>query len=253
MPARIAFGAALGLVLIAGLDRAASAQCVWGSFDETRINYPGGVLSTGVAHSMLRDVIAGGSGSIAPGTPELTPAYLDGVDVFYTSLLKDDGVPLSSAEAASLQAWFAAGGTLIVTADIFNLPGYESFTSFLGVTNYAAIGDAANAKRIAGHPLSVGVPTVGFSSNSTFDIPANARGLYEDANGNLFAAVMDPPTGFAGPGRLFVVGDHNLFANTLIGSPANTQFAENMVRWACVPSPAVPAVLLAALAWRRRR
>ena len=221
----------IGAACVGMVASASSAQCVWGSFDASRINYAGGVLSTGSNFVTLRGLIMGGGGTLAAGTSELTSAYLAGVSVFFTSLLTNNEVPLSASEQAALQAWVASGGTLIVTADIFNLPGYNSFTSFLGVTNYVSISHQGSGPVINAHPLTAGVATMSYNTNATFSIPASALTLANDALGNRYSAVMDPATGFAGPGRLFIVGDHNMLTETLIN--ANLTLATNMVAWAC--------------------
>ncbi len=220
--------AALGVVILAGQ---ASAQ-VWGCFDSTRVNYVGGVLNGGSNHTVLAGIIAASSATMAPPTPVLDAAYLSGVDVFYTSLLTNNGVPLTTQEKVDLQAWFNAGGTLIVTADIFNLPGYDSFTSFLNVSGYTAVSAPSPAVTVGAHPITAGVNTVSFTTNSFFTYPATAQRLMNDGAGNVFCVAMDPSTGFAGPGRLAVFGDHNMLTNGFITAADNTTLAQNLVAWA---------------------
>jgi len=111
----------------------ATAQTIWGSFDGSRINYGAGPL-TGSAHNTLRSIIEANDGDIGLPTASLTAEYLSGVDVFYTFLLSTSTGTLSGPEQTALQNWIADGGTLIVTADIFPLAAYESFTAAYGVT-----------------------------------------------------------------------------------------------------------------------
>ena len=211
---------------------AIAGECVWGSFDASRINYPGGPL-TGTEHSSLRTIVTANGGTIAPPTPTLTGAYLSGVDIFYTSLLNTNTGTLSAAEQAALHTWIDAGGTLIVTGDIFPLPAYESFTAFYGVTNYTAISAVGNGTVVAAHPITLGVSAFFYNTNCTFTHGADGLLLGRDMAGNLFMVVLEPATGFPHPGRILILGDHNMFTNSSIGSADNTRLATNIAMWAC--------------------
>ncbi|MEZ6234226.1 MAG: DUF4350 domain-containing protein [Phycisphaerales bacterium] len=218
--------------LCAGLACSPALAQVWGCFDSTRVNYVGGVLNGGSAHTTLAGLITSTSATLAPTTNELTPAYLATIDVFYTSLLTNNNVPLSGPEQAALQAWVGAGGTLIVTADIFNLPGYDSFSSFLGVTSYASVSGPNPAVVVAAHPITAGINSASFTTNSTFSVPADGLRIMDDGAANVFAVVLDPSTGHAGPGRMVVFGDHNMFSNSFINQADNTLLAQNLIAWA---------------------
>ncbi|MEZ6234233.1 MAG: DUF4350 domain-containing protein [Phycisphaerales bacterium] len=218
----------------------ASAQAqVWGCFDSTRVNYAGGVLNGGSSHTTLSGLVTGSGATLAAPTPTLTPAYLAGIDVFYTSLLTNNNTPLSGAEQTALQNWLAAGGTLIVTADIFNLPGYESFTSFAGVTGYAAANTTSPATVAAAHPITSGISTAAYVTDATFTVPGTALRILNNGSGGPFACVLDGSTGYAGPGRIAVFGDHNMFADSLIGQADNTALAMNFIQWANNPNARV--------------
>ena len=147
------------VALLVGCFSVVSTPCtahaaVWGGFDVTRVNYAGGTLD-GSAHDSLRALIVANGDSVTAMTSTLTPAYLSGIDIFYTSLARVGGPVLSAAEQAALQAWIASGGTLIVSGDVFNLPFYESFTSFYGVTGYTDLGLAGGAtSTVYPHPLT---------------------------------------------------------------------------------------------------
>lgn len=208
-----------------------------GGFDATRVNYAGGVINGGVSHTVLAGLILGESGTLAPPTGELTAAYLAGVDGFYTSLLTNNNLPLSGSEQAALQGWLAGGGTLSVTADIFNLPGYESFTSFAGVAGYTAVSTTGPATIAAAHPITAGVSFAAYTTDVTFTIPATGLRIMSNGAGGAFACVLDASTGHAGPGRIVVFGDHNMFANTFIVQADNTAMAINLIRWAQTPAP----------------
>jgi hypothetical protein len=212
---------------------------VWGCFDITRVNYAGGVLDTGTSHVNLRAIITANGGSVAAATPTLTPAYLAGVNVFYTSLLRNSAVStLSAAEQSALQAWIAAGGTLIVTGDIYALPGYDSFTAFYGVTGWTSISTCGTggspADVLAAHAVTVGVTDLRYCTQSTFTYGADALLLADDGpNNRPFMTVQEPATGFTAGGRILVLGDHNLFSDSYINNGSNRTLATNMVRWAC--------------------
>ena len=224
----------LALVLFIALPTVAAAQtgCRWGSFDASRINYGDGPL-TGAAHTTLSTIITANGGTIAPATPALTAAYLGSVNVFYTSLLSTTTGALSAAEQAALQAWINAGGTLIVTGDIFPLPAYESFTQVYGVTGYTSISGVANGTTVNAHPIIAGVTTFNYNTNCTFSYGGDALRLGVDALGNTFMVVLEPGTGFPHAGRVLVTGDHNMFTNSLIGNADNTLLANNIAQWAC--------------------
>ncbi len=238
---RLRFHAALRLAAWLGLlttlafvsrPAAAGSGCVWGSFDGSRINYAGGEL-TGSAHTVLQGIITTNGGTLAPGTPTLTPAYLSGVNVFYTSLLSTSTGALSAAEQSALFSWVQAGGTLIVTADIFPLAAYATFTTPFAVTTYTALGFSSFGAPTASHPITLGVVSYQYATNSTFNVPGNSQVLGNDGYGNNFILVMEPATGFILGGRVVIFGDHNMFTNTYIGTANNTILADNLVKWAC--------------------
>jgi hypothetical protein len=216
------------LVLVSGLLLA--QPCNWGSFDQTRINYPAGTL-TGTAHTQLVSIIEAQGGTVVSPTPILDAAYLGGVDVFYTSLLSQTTGVLSNAEQTALQNWITGGGTLIVTADIFPLPAYESFTSFYGVTGYTALTHSGTGYPVASHPITAGVTSYSYNTESTFSYGSDALLLGDNGLGSDFMIVMEEGTGFTAGGRILVIGDHNMFTNTSIG--INTLLANNIAAWAC--------------------
>ena len=231
-------GLAFSAAALAALAIASAASASnWGSFDASRINYPAGPL-TGSAHTTLQGIITSNGGTIAAPTPTLTAAYLSGVDVFYTSLLDQSTGALSGAEQTALQNWIAGGGTLIVTADIFPLAAYESFTSFYGVTNYTAISNFQSGNVVAAHPITASVTTYWYATNSTYTYGADALLLGDDGSGNDFMIVMEPDPGFGAGGRMLVLGDHNMFTNLYIGDNDNTQLAMNIVQWTKNTCPA---------------
>ena len=230
----------LALIALLLLPALASA-CVWGCFDATRINYPAGVLYDG-DYNILRGYIAGAGGTLALPTTELTSAYLDGVDVFYTSLLSQSTGTLSASEQTALQNWLAGGGTLIVTGDIFPLPAYESFTAFWGVTNWTSIGGNATGPTVNAHPLIAGVSGLYYNTNGSFTYGADALLIAVDTQNNAYAIVMEPSTGFNYGGRILVTGDHNGFTDGSAGNADNMTFMQNFAFWACSGPTATESV-----------
>lgn len=228
----------IAVALLLVLPALAAADCRWGSFDATRINYAGGPL-TGSEHSTLRTIITTNGGTVVPSTPALTAAYLGGVEVFYTSLLSTATGTLSAAEQAALQAWINAGGTLIVTGDIFPLPAYESFTAVYGVTGYTSISGVGNGTPTNAHPIIAGVTSFFYNTNCTFNYGGDALRIGLDSGGRTFMVVLEPGTGFPHAGRVLVTGDHNMFTNSFIASADNTRLANNIAQWACHGATAV--------------
>ncbi|MCA8958367.1 MAG: hypothetical protein KDC87_19975 [Planctomycetes bacterium] len=209
-----------------------SAQCVWGSFDSTRINYSGGEL-TGSAHSTLRGLIATNGGVVGNATATLTSTYLAGVSVFYTSLLRSSGGAgtLTAPEQTALQNWVNAGGVLVVTGDNSPLPAYDSFTSWLGYT-WATTGRTGVGKPTAAvHAITAGIVDYYAALGATFSNPPGSTLLGVDAGSSNFLALMPPSS--TRLGWVLVIGDHNIFTDSYIGRNDNQKLANNITRWAC--------------------
>ncbi|MFG0317943.1 MAG: DUF4350 domain-containing protein [Planctomycetota bacterium JB042] len=236
----VATGLAATLFFVGAVET--RGQCVWGSFDASRVNYAGGELVTG-NHSTLRSIVTQAGGVLAPSTPTLTSSYLAGVDVFYTSLLSNSTGALSPAEQTALIGWVQGGGTLIVTGDIFPLAAYDSFTAPFGVTNYASISTSATGAPVPPvHPLTDSIAAYRYVTNCTFTYGADAQLLGNDSAGNAFLIVLEPSTGYFGGGRIVVFGDHNMFTDSYIASNDNVALAGNLVDWACdAGSPLCPS------------
>lgn len=228
----------LVMILLLSLTGLASAWGVWGSFDATRINYSSGTL-TGAAHATLRSLIEATGGTVAAPTSQLTPAYLSGVDIFYTSLLSTSTGALSGAEQSALHDWIAAGGVLIVTSDILSLPAYESFTAYYGVTGYSALGHVGTGYPVASHAITDGVTSYFYNTESTFSYGSDALLLGNNGFGNAFMVVLEPQTGFTAGGRILVFGDHNMFTESYINSNDNMVLAGNFAEWANTPPAAL--------------
>jgi len=233
-----AVAVAAGLLVPSVADAA-----VWGSFDVSRINYADGCLNC-MNKTMLVELIEANGDIVAMGTPELTSEYLDLVDVFYTSMLSSNTGDLSAGEQTALQEWIAGGGTLIVTAEFVTSlgigPAYETFTSTYGVTNYAEVGESDMVAPTGMHPIVNGVTMVQWDFNATFEVGKDAAVLGNDAMKNLFMAVLEPDTEFCEGGRIFVIGDHNIFANPFIAEQDNTLLADNLIDWAATSFEGCP-------------
>ena len=217
----------------------------WGSFNGSRIAYASGPLEEG-AHSELRALIADNGDAVAVGTGELTEAYLDTVDVFYTSMLSGgtgatagDLGTLSVQEAQAMADWLGNGGTLIVTIDSTGLDGdefqpvYDSWVNDYGIDglSFSAKNEGTNAPLVV-HPLTSGVIAYRWVNPTSFSVGGDALLLGESDASVALLAVLEPATGFDAGGRILVAGDHNMLTDNFIGESSNATLAANMVRWA---------------------
>lgn len=234
MPHRIILLAVFAVLL----GESSFAQCVWGSFDGTRINYTEGVFTTGTDHAKLRALVTGNKASLATATPTITASYLSKIQVFYTSLLHDTMGTPTKAEMTLLQGWVKAGGTLIVSGDVIGLKGYQAMTGWLGMGNWHA-GPTCKVNGII-DPLSFNLDIINnvkefyYCTNALFSVGPGAEVLGNDVNYQPFLCLFDPTPERAG--RVLVLGDHNLFTDPYIDNTAtaqNTTLATNIVRWAC--------------------
>jgi hypothetical protein len=85
-----------------------------GIFDDTRLLGTGYNVETGGLMSTVK-AIWDARGAVWHQTPVLTPAFLSGVSVFYTSKL--NSTLLTTAEKDALLNWVLAGGTIISTGE----------------------------------------------------------------------------------------------------------------------------------------
>jgi len=212
---------------------ATAEAATWAGFDASRVNYPEGVLRDGMVYDDLRATIEV-EGDVAPAVSTLSAQTLAGVDVFYTSLLRE-GDTLSPEEQSALFEWLFNGGTLIVTADTAPLSFCTSFTAAYGIDLYVDVGTNATALPIADHPVTAGVSTLQYVSNASFAFDDNALELARTPEDYVFAAVIEPEPGTCTTGRILVVGDHSMFTDAFIEQGDNLQFAANIVQWAGSP------------------
>jgi len=221
------------LLLVAALclPTAASAA-VWGGFTTARVNYSGGVIATGNNHDDFRTRIAAAGDTIASPTSTLTDAYLDTVDVFYTSLaVNSNPTLLTSAEQTALLDFVTGGGVLIITADIFGENFYTSVGSPFGITNFTDPSGSATVSVSTTHPLGAGVSQIVGTTYANWTPGPNGQVLATHANGN-FLDVYDGSTGFTLAGAVLVVGDHNIFTDSFLSQQDNQQLLDNIIAWA---------------------
>lgn len=100
-------------LLLPALAVGAQAQVV-GAFDNSRLSTEDMNLASGDWLSGMRECFLSRGAPITT-TGTLTPEYLSGVTVFFTSEFLNQ-VP-SDAEVAAVVAWVQSGGTLIVTGE----------------------------------------------------------------------------------------------------------------------------------------
>ena len=245
MRGRIGWGLVGAVGMLGSLGGVSTARAAtWGSFDTSRIAYDIGDLS-GERHDGLRIQITDHGDDVGAPTGELTDAYLQGVDVFYTSLLSDGtgptaGLPgtLSLTEASALMDWIAGGGTLIVTVDSNGFDGpwatvYGSWLDPIGVTGLSFQAGPGSSSPIVMHPVTQNVASFEWDGIVRFDVPAEGFLLADRGDGgNPVAAVFEPATGYTAGGRVLVLGDHNVLTDLFLDSADNLTLAQNVVAWA---------------------
>jgi len=222
----------------------AASAATWGGFDASRTAYATGAL-TGDANSQFHDLITDNGDDVAAGTGEITAEYLDGIDVFYTSMVSDGTGPTAGAlgslsldERDALADWIADGGTLIVAPDSNGFDGpwamvYDTYTSQLGVTDYEFVFGPGEGAPFIEHPITEGVEGYSLDSTARFEFGEDAAllGTAVDA-ADPFLVVFEPATGFDDGGRVLIVADHNALSNTYIGELDNEVLAANIIGWA---------------------
>ncbi len=231
---------ALALILPVGEINAATI----GSFDSTRV-LERRVLNTGADRDVVRAAIASDGHTVANTTGVLTENYLDGLDVFYTSVLGfgSSSSVLSTAEQSALVDWVSDGGILLSTGEQpFFRASYESVLNPFGidlVSQAAASGSqwandtgvALLANGVAGSTLTDSASSILASGNAT-TLATN--------NGNVIGLSM----GF-GSGLVIAIGDSNFLDDQLINT-AGEQFFRNALNTelSAVPLPAGLPLLL---------
>lgn len=257
----------LAALVLAAVAAPASAVVI-GTFSAARSNSP---LGTSPDYSDVRNAIVADGHTLNAGTEtgSLTAAYLSTVDVFLTGVIEPFFMPAAgvvAAEAAALQTWVAAGGTLIISGEHNGfVPAFNPYAQAFGIT-------------MAGFNFNYNAG-VGFVNNPSDPYLQNgvAGGSLPINNRGYIASVTNPHTVLAthglNPGELFAIsmdygqGTVVAFADTYFmnnASDANNigwQFLRNALNIAGQPDvdpPAVPeptALLLLAtgLAWAGRR
>jgi len=222
-----------------------------------------GVIGGDSYFDTLRSMINESGASIAVCQPLLSQSYINGVTVFWTSYLSTSGSSeLSDAERVALREWIIAGGTLIVTfeggVDEYMKLAYESFlvpfnesidvsmSTTLFTSNYDTV--PTSEALAAGHPLVAKVNSVYFFDGYTFAVSDsnsnNATVLFERGSGPANASIAVVETGsLVGYGKLLITGDWNVWWDDYIGVEDNTQFVENVINWAALPTGNCPTVL----------
>jgi len=194
----------------------------------------------GAVHKTFRAIIIAKGSTVAPAIDKLTSSSLNGIDIFYTSNLdKNAEGALSPAEEVELASWLKAGGTLIVTAEKNN-SNYAYFIGNLGVSGFSVVPNPLAATVSNAHPLTVNITTVHGYGASTIDVYDDKKSLVLTENQTKpFAIVMEPASGYLDGGRVFIIGDHNIFTNSGSGMTTNDIdqvdnkiLATNLVNWA---------------------
>ncbi len=114
----------------------------------------------------------------------------------------------------------------------------SQFGLFLAGTISYGYGDV-----LASHRITQGLTSVYLGKNGYLTTPASALHLIDDPMGNIAAAVMER-TPETGSGRLFVIGENDMFSDTyLMLYPEDRLLAENIASWALTPNPVLTGVV----------
>lgn len=96
---------------------------------------------------------------------------------------------------------------------------------------------------LAPHRITQGLTTVFLGKNGYLTTPSSALHLIDDPQGNIAAAVMER-TPETGAGRLFVIGENDMFTDTyLMLYPEDRLLAENIASWALTQNPVLTGVV----------
>jgi len=242
----------LSIFVLLGVSLNTYAVPIWGSLDNTRMSRELQSDFSGFSSTIAS------SGSTITSSNLLTSSYLSSVDVFFYGWAGTAAGILSTGEQSVLQNFVLGGGTLIATADIFNIDAINSTTSMFGMTHTPVSNGGTYTAPVAPHAITQGISQIYYNTESTFTMPGNAQALFNNPDGNVFMAVMDQTTGF-NDGRLLVMGDHNILADYAQNAD-NALLYQNIVSWAnqpgTVPEPSVMALLFLGLfsmaAFRRK-
>lgn len=226
---------------IAALSGAASAVVV-GSFDSTRV-LERRVLNDGADRDVLRAAIAGGGHVIAPTTGTLSASYLNGLDVFYTSVLGfgSSSSVLSAGEQTALFDWVTAGGILLSTGETpFFRAAYESVLNPFGID---LVSQAA-----AVQSQWVNDPSIDLLGNGVAgaDLGDSGTGVISSGMSTVLALNSGNTVGLSaqiGSGLVVAIGDSNFLDDQLI-NPAGRQFFLNVLEAEVSPIPLPAGFLL---------
>ncbi|WP_298921778.1 VPLPA-CTERM sorting domain-containing protein [uncultured Roseobacter sp.] len=234
---------AMALILSAGVSNAATI----GSFDDTRV-LERRVLNTGADRDVLRNAIADEGHTLADTTDVLTAEYLNGLDVFYTSVLAfGSGSPiLSSTEQDALISWVSGGGILLSTGEIpFFRASYEAVLNPFGIE---LIGQAAASGSVWANDPGIALLSNGVAGS---DLTDSGSGVLATGMSTTLAINNGNVIGLSkvfGSGLVIAIGDSNFLDDQFI-NPAGEQFFRNALNAEvpAVPLPAALPLLLAGL------
>ncbi|RLJ51641.1 putative secreted protein [Litoreibacter meonggei] len=232
--------AALSLMV---LTAGANAVTV-GSFDSTRV-LAKRVLNTGADRDALRGAIADDGHTLANTTDVLTTGYLNGLDVFYTSVLGfgSSSSVLSAAEQSALVNWVSDGGILLSTGEQpFFRASYESLLNPFGID---LVGQASASGSVWSADTTIALLGNGVAGSLMSD---SGTGILSTGPSTTLATNNGSVIGLSksfGSGLVIAIGDSNFLDDQLI-NPAGEQFFRNALNTeiSTVPLPAGLPLLL---------
>ncbi len=226
------------LVSVFAVSQAANV----GIFDDTRLYSSIYNLETGAAMTELRSIYQA-RGAVFHQTDSLTAEFLSGVSALHIASISAQN--LSASEKANLVSWVQSGGTLLIFGECGcygTQAAYNSFLNEFGVT-LSGTTSYGPGTVVASHPITQGLASVYIGKNGTLAGPSSAKSLINDQYNYVAALVMEY-TQQTGSGRVFVMGDGDMFTDVYMQAyPNNKVLAENFASWALNAMPVLSGTI----------
>ncbi len=227
MRAMLTFGLAIGFSACQAIDV--------GIWDNSRLYNSTFNAATGGAMTIFRSDWEA-RGAVWHQTSTLTAGFLSGVSVFFTSSMAM--TTITAAEQTALTNWVKAGGTLFLTGEDSghgSQGGYNGLLSPFGVSIAGSV-SAGYGTILHYHPLLGSAGSIYLGGSGILTAPSEALSLVNDHTGQLAAVVLEY-TKSVGNGRVFAIGDADMFTDTyMLIYEDNESLLKGIANWINNPS-----------------